>query len=251
MNEYFVPMIDSSHWQFDGTGAGVDWKKAAAAGVKVNMIRAGRGMNDANGTTSRGWDRSLLNNYRLSTEAGLKWTCYWRPDHLGAQAPERQAHEYCDAVESLPTMTTAPIVIDVETYTGPQLDLSAERDWFCRFRDQIERRGFHVAVYTGLWHWNNEVKLAWGDLDLLIANWPKPDGIKQLTPTTDAYLWPSVAFGGAATVGADGPPVPDAFPTWASWQFTADHGLGKTFGAFSPGLDCNIMKLDTYLRWFG
>jgi GH25 family lysozyme M1 (1,4-beta-N-acetylmuramidase) len=242
MNDLYVPMIDTSAHQFaaDGT-TGFDPAVAAAAGVEVNMMRAGRGMRTGNATVN-GIDRALATNHRLTVAAGMKWACYWRCDNLGEESADMQADRFVNAVEALPSMTSAPLVIDVEAYDGPQLGIGAVRDWLNEFRHRIEFRGHSTAVYSGAYHWNTNVRAAWGDLPLLIAQWPKlPDG-SQLVPPANARLWPGFAFG-----HQDGPTIPEAFMDWDVWQFTSKGtGLGSTVNT----VDCNVMKRSAYEGWW-
>lgn len=244
MNEFYVPMIDTSRWQFDGTGV-VDWTQAAAKGVKVNLIRAGKG--NVQFGSDHGRDLYVAQNVQASVNAGLKWALYWRLDNLGQDDPASQANIFVDTVESLPHRSSAPLVMDSETYIGPQLDIVMLRHWYNEFRAQIEKRGYHVAVYTSKSYWDGAVKLGWGDLDLLCAHWVKDptDPAVQLDPTADPKFWPGFAFHYMM-----GPNLPKDWANWSTWQFSSK-GNGISLGAKSTAIDCNLMKLDTYQKWFG
>jgi GH25 family lysozyme M1 (1,4-beta-N-acetylmuramidase) len=248
MNDLYVPGIDTSHWQFGSTPANVDWKKAAAVGVRWNMIRIGRGSDNTNGTTDTGVDRSMALNHQKSLEAGLEWAGYWRCDHQARSQPERQADVFADAFESLRPSTPAPLVIDVEeSTTGTALtSIAATQDWYNEFRARLQYRGHHVAVYTNDSFWDPSVRLGWGDLDLLAPEWIRDAGVAA-APRADARLWPGQAFSYLV-----GPGIPQEFATWAGWQFSADgNNAGAAFGALSQNIDCNIMKRSVFERWFG
>lgn len=244
MNEFYVPMIDTSRWQF-GTGGTVNWLQAASRGIKVNLIRAGKG--NVQFGSDHGRDLFVNQNVQASVDAGLKWALYWRLDNLGQDDPESQANIFVDTYESLPHRTSAPLVIDSENYMGPQLDIVMLRHWYNEFRKQIESRGYQIAVYTSKSYWDANVRLGWGDVDLLCAHWVKdPDNpTVQLDPPTEAKFWPGFSFHYMM-----GPNVPSDWATWSTWQFSSK-GAGVVFGAGSENIDCNLMKLDTYKRWFG
>lgn len=244
MNEFYVPMIDTSRWQFDATGI-VNWNLAASKGVKVNLIRAGKGNSQFG--SDHGRDLFLNQNVAATVAAGLDWTVYWRLDNMGQDDPESQANLFVDIYESLPNRTSAPLVIDSETYIGPQLEIIMLRHWYNEFRAQIEKRGYHVAVYSSRSYWDSFVKLGWGELDLLCAHWVKDpnDSTIQLDPVSDPKRWPGFAFHYMM-----GPNIPNDWATWSTWQFSSK-GNGIELGAKSLNIDCNIMKLETYHKWFG
>lgn len=242
MNDLYVPMIDTSRWQF-APDKNPDWTKAAAAGVKVNMIRGGKGM--PGGGTDHGVDTYLSHNFMLTIAAKLQWTLYWRVDNLGQESGITQAHRFVDTYESLGFQTPAPLVMDAESYLGPQLEVNALRHWYNEFRQTVENRGYQMAVYANASFWNGFVRLGWSDLDLIVAHWIRDAAGQPLVPPANANLWPGYAF--ATRMG---PNLPANWSSWNAWQISSI-GDGATLGSQVGPVDCNIMKKDTYERWFG
>jgi GH25 family lysozyme M1 (1,4-beta-N-acetylmuramidase) len=244
MNDLYVPFIDTSAWQFAPDGTGVDWTVAARAGVRANVIRAGRGNHTGAHRCVSGVDQFLQQNASLSAQAGLEAAYYWRLDQLGVESADLQALRFLQAVDATSYTTSAPLILDIEAYEGPQLSRNAAVDWIMEFADTLGTRGHETAVY-GNRSTLEALRLA-GGADLIIAQWHRagPENL-PVTPPANARLWPGFAFSLSM-----GPTVPGTFGDWVAWQFTSA-GDGKALGSSANVVDCDIMKANVFERWFG
>lgn len=243
----YIPMIDTSYWNTYDLNV-LDHSKAAAAGIKVNMIRLGKG-NPAVGA-DYGMDRRVIENYEGTVASGMKPMFYWRIFNISTEPPELQAERLRAAWETLNPVSSAPLIIDDEETeaTGENpLPYWASIEWRNRFRFALEQMGFtNLGVYTRKTWWDPAVDLHWGDLPLLVAHWV-PSTVRSQTPA-NPDLWDEFAFLNVP----GGPLLPKAWAKAAVWQFSATgNGKGREFGFTSDDLDCNILDASVYEHWFG
>lgn len=206
--------IDVSKWQGE-----MNWQKAAEAGARFAIIRAGS--ISVTGTLYE--DYQFIRNSGLAPEhiPYISYYWYFRPQF----GPNKQADYFCELVDG--SFKNLRLVLDSENNGGLTAKLTAEANQL--FCERIfNNTGIWPKLYTRATFFNPfvEERPLWSTLDLWIARYtskPKPWG----NP------------GDYASV------TPRDWDDWVFWQWSADaNGRGTEFGAKSASIDLNYFNGD-------
>ena len=214
MTEY-LHGIDISRWQYDeGLTHKFDFKKAVEMKAKFCGIRATVG--------DYYTDPTLERNVKGAQDAGLVPMSYAVPAyHDGSNKPriikpETAVQRYLDAV--------GPYGIDPDANV---LDLEIVRGTYAQTR----------------LHWKQFAKLLVGHTKSM--TWYSRKSIADPIMTPDASFWRKWWNWHANYTTATQPVIADFVDTWHCWQYSST-GYGKAYGAWSPNIDRNWMKIEMF-----
>ncbi len=173
-----IPGIDVS--AYNGV---IDWKKAAASGVRFAMIRAGYG-----GSLLQK-DEQADANLKGAAEAGIDTGAYWFSYALSEADARTEARLLMEVVR--PYRLTYPLCFDFEEASaeyakerGVTIDRQTVTAFARAFCDELRKNGWYPANYANadyLAHYYDQNALA--DIDLWYAHYAN-----ELN-RTDADLW--------------------------------------------------------------
>ena len=214
MTEY-LHGIDISRWQYDeGLTHKFDFTKAKAMDAEFCGIRATVG--------DYYTDPTLERNVKGAQDAGLVPMPYAVPAyHDGSNKPriikpETAVQRYLDAV--------GPYDIDPDANV---LDLEIVRGTYAQTR----------------LHWKQFAKLLVGHTKSM--TWYSRKSIADPIMTPDASFWRKWWNWHANYTTATQPVIADFVDTWHCWQYSST-GYGKAYGAWSPNIDRNWMKIEMF-----
>lgn len=253
MNDQFIPAVDFSYWNTHLTSPNIE--KLNEAGIFVCMVRFGKGKNELG--PDLGVDRALDRNIQAIADGGMMYMPYWRIFNLEDSHPVAQASLYVELLYKYNyNAFRAPVWVDCEEW---QYDTDNQRlgpdvvaHWITSFMDTLATNGFrHIGIYTRASWWSPNVTPigVMNGYPLWVAHWPLPQNrhyfasYRHNVKTWDEYV---------DEVLPSGPSIPSPWVNWDIWQFIGEgSGIGKQLGFDSEHLDCNLIRMESFERWFG
>lgn len=253
------PMVDFSYWNTaasaDATEPTLDPLRMMDLGIKGVTLRVGKGIPE-NGSDF-GVDRHFYKNVEKLVDYDMPWMGYWRIYDIWYEGPEEQAMRFVGILDSCGyDEKSAPVWIDAEEYVRDNrisLGRSLITSWVAKFMEVLSQAGYrHIGFYTRENWWDGNVSQNIGNMNghpLWVAHWVSAGAHRDLL--LDSYSDPNTWDEYVNHVMPNGPSIPKAWDNWTGWQFIGEGSkMGKNLGFASEHIDCNLVKAETFIKWF-
>ena len=251
--ERTVKAVDFSYWNTHTNSPPIE--HLVDLNIKACMIRFGKGKAELG--VDLGPDRSLEQNIQACVDNNMPYMPYWRIFNLEQSNPVAQASAFAYLLNKYNyNAFRAPVWIDCEAWQfepeAQVLHPDMVAHWITAFIDTLNHFGYrNIGIYTRQSWWSSNVTPigVMNGFPLWVAHWPSAPGARDeffdfadYPETWDEYADKHLPVG---------PALPGPWINWDIWQFIGEgSNAGEVLDFDSQHLDCNLIKLSSFERWF-